>query len=461
MTGWAVAEALVLAVSADLMLGAAVATVGATTAVGAVLRRRALMPGLTWWEAAVSSAHREAADLRRARWAATLVTVAVLGLAGAVLLARSGHPPAPVVTVLLAGVSSGAAVLLAVRVCRQGPTRSVLARRGARLVASSLFVEISAATAMVVSVVVVTHTEGLSAVSLVEVAAITVTTRLAMSLTPWPGGLGVADAVLLVPLVWIGLPVHVALAAVLVWRAGSLLTATTTAIVARRTTPAPARPAAPDSADGGRILHRALFNALGLLPRCLRDSARQHLFDALFSLSADPWGYQATAYEQRKREHLLATVPGDAATVLEVGCADGHNLEALARRYPHMRIVGTDVSPAAVGIAADRTWVLGTVTVLTSEEFRRDPDVASDGIDCVILSEVLYYLGTERATREALAPVRERMNPGCRVVLVHGCSDAPALHARAMRALDVTARRQVQVDDPERPFTVATGQWIR
>lgn len=458
MSSWAVAEAVVLAVRSDLMLGAAVATVGATTAVGATLRRRALVPGLTWREAAFSSAHREAVDLRRARWAATLVTAAVLGLAGAGLLARSGHSPAPAVTVLLAGACSAAAVALAVRVCRQGPTRSVLARRGVRLVASSLFVEISAATAMVVSVVVVTHTEGLSAVSVVEVAAITVTTRLAMSLTPWPGGLGVADLVLLVPLVWIGLPVHVALAAVLVWRAGSLLTAATTVIVARRTTPVPGRPDSPDRADGGRLLHRALFTGLGVLPRRLRNSARRHLFDALFSLSADPWGYQATAYEQRKREHLLAAVPDDAGTILEVGCADGHNLEALARRYPHMRILGTDVSPAAARIAADRTRALGTVTVLTSEEFLRDPDAASDGIDCVILSEVLYYLGTDTATREALAPVHDRMNRGCRVVLLHGCTDAPVLHARAMRALGVVSQGEVKVEDPERPFTVATAQ---
>jgi SAM-dependent methyltransferase len=221
----------------------------------------------------------------------------------------------------------------------------------------------------------------------------------------------------------------------------------------------PGRPESPDSADTGRILHRALFTALGLLPRRLRNAARRHLFDALFSLSADPWGYQATAYEQRKREHLLAAVPDDATTVLEFGCADGHNLGALARRYPHMRILGTDVSSAAVGIAADRTLELGTVRVLTSEDFRREHAVAPDGIDCVILSEVLYYLGTENAMREALAPVRDRMTPGCRVVLLHGCTDAPALHARAMRALGVSAQSQVHVDDPERVFTVTTAQW--
>jgi uncharacterized membrane protein YbhN (UPF0104 family) len=458
MSSWAVADAVVLAVRSDLMLGAAVASVGAATAVGATLRRRALVPGLSWWEAAVSSAHPEAVDLKGARWAATLVTAAVLGLVGAGLLAGSGHPPAPAVTVLLVGAAAAAAALVAVRQCRQGPTRAVLARRGVRLMASSLFVEISAATAMVVSVAVVTHTEGLSAVSLVEVAAITVTTRLAVSLTPWPGGLGVADAVMLVPLMWIGLPIHVALAAVLVWRAGSLIAATTTVIVARRTTPAHGRPGSPDSADGGRILHRSLFAGLGLLPRRVRAFSRRLLFDALFSLSADPWGYESTAYEQRKREHLLAAVPQDATTVLEVGCADGHNLEALARRHPHMRVLGTDVSPAAVGIATDRTRALGTVTVLTSEEFPRDPAVAPDGIDCVILSEVLYYLGSEKAMREALAPVRDRMSSGCRVVLLHGCSDAPALHARAMSALGVSADSEVQIDDPERPFTVCTAR---
>lgn len=482
MSSWAVTDAVLLAARSDVMLGVAVAAVGATSIVGTTLRRRALVLGLTWGESVVAAAHDEAravaagwrlrtphpgradeptgdpdGDLSRVRLAATLAAAAALGLIGAGVLAWSGHPPAPVATVLLAAVLAAVAVRVAVLACRPAPTRAILARRGARLMASSLFVEISAATAMVVAVVVVSHTEGLSAVSLVEVAAITATTRLVLSLTPWPGGLGVADAVLLLPLMWVGLPLDVALAAVLVWRAGSLLAALAAIIVARRTEPATPQAAGPAGTDGGRLLHRALFTGLSLLPQWMRDRARRHVFDALFSLSDDPWGYQATAYEQRKRAHLLAAVPLGAHTIVEVGCADGHNLVQLAHRSPGARIWGTDVSTGAVAIARTRTAGLGNVQVMTSEEFA-SPHAAVDPIDCVILAEVLYYLGTEAAMRRSLRPVRDRMSPDCVVVLLHGCADAPLLHSRAVRALGVPVAAEQRIADPERAYLITVAR---
>lgn len=478
----AVANALLVAVRSDAMLVAALLAVTSTYVVGATIHRRALAPALHWRQAFVSAAHDEAHSVSgalrlqriagvppgalgsaedphngRARLAATLVTAAFLGLAGALALAVSGHPPAPIVALAPASAAAVAAVVTAARISRPLATRTVLARRGARLVASSLFVEVSAATAMVVTVAVVVHTAGLTAVSLVEVAAITLATRLAVSLTPWPGGLGVADATMLVPLMWIGVPLHVALAAVLIWRAGSLLAVTAAVVVARRTHMAPMPLSGPATTDGGRILHRALFGSLSLLPHGLRSTARRTVFDAVFSLSDDPWGYQEVAYERRKQGHLLAAVGSDARAVVEVGCADGHNLVALARRRPNLTIIGTDISSAAVAVAIQRTHGFPNIHIVRSDAFDDLGAEIKGRIDCVILAEVLYYLGTERSMRDALEPVRQLMSPDCKVILLHGSADATALHERAMRAMELRGVATQPVDDPERPFVVTVA----
>lgn len=486
MSSLAVADALLIAVRSDVMLGAAVLTVGGAYATGAAMRRRALDPALHWRSAFVSGAHDEAhaasgaLGFRRsnnaltsalgssdeslhftARHSATLITVAILGLVGALALALSGHPPSPIVAIGPASIAAIAAFFIAVRISRSAATRAILAQRGARLLLSSLFVEMSAATALMVSVAVVVHTAGLTAVSLVEVAAITLATRLAVSLTPWPGGLGVADAILLVPLMWIGVPFHVGLAATIIWRAGSLVAVAAALVVARYTSASPSHSFGPAATDGGRILHRALFVTLGLLPRGPRDALRRRVFDAMFALCEDPWGYRDVPYERRKRDHLLAEVGTDVRTLLEVGCADGHNLEALARLRPEMTIIGTDISSAAVAIAARRTREFGNVRVICDNESGGVAAALTEDIDCLILAEVLYYMGTDRAMRETLQPVRRLMSPDCRVILLHGSADAGMLHERALRALDLCETSSRRVEDPERPFIVTLAHGSR
>lgn len=478
----AMVDALLVAARSDVMLVAALFVVAGAYAAGATLQRQALAPAPYWRQAFVSAAHDEAKSInavlrithrpairsdasggavdshhREARLAATLVTAAALGLAGALALALSGHPPSPLVALAPASAAAIAAIITAARISRPLATRTVLARRGARVVATSLFAEVSSATAMVVTVTVVLHTAGLTAISLVEVAAITLATRLAVSLTPWPGGLGVADVTLLVPLMWIGVPLHVGLAAVAIWRAGSLLAVTAAVVVASRTRIAPPPPPGPATRDGGRLLHRALFRCLSRLPQGLRDSGRRKVFDAMFALSDDPWGYEEVAYEHRKQGHLLDAISSEARTVVEVGCADGHNLVALARRRPDLTIIGTDVSSAAVAIATRRTRLYPNVEVVRSDDCGSLRAAVERHIDCVILSEVLYYLGSERTVRDALQPVHQLMSPDCRVILLHGSTDADVLHQRAMQALELYALDHRRVDDPERPFVMTVA----
>lgn len=479
---WVITDAVLIAVRSDFMFAAATAAVAGVYAVGATINRKAMEPALPWRKAVVGGAQDEVRvmgnsirhpwktttpdqragqdenrPVHKARLAVTLVTVSVLGLAGALALTLSGHPPTPIMSMAPVIIAASLAIVVALQISQQLITRSILISRSARLIASSLFVEVSAATAMVVAVSVVVHTAGLTAISLVEVVAITLATRLAVVLTPWPGGLVIADAVFLIPLIWIGVPFHVGLAAVLIWRAGSLLAVSAALVTAAFTEFLPSRSRETFEGESGRLAHRALFRFLSVMPIGIRDVIRSKVFDSMFSLSDDPWGYQQSAYEHRKRQSLVSAVSEESRLIVEVGCADGHNVVALAEQFPKATIIGLDVSAAAVAIATRRTQKLANVQVLNVRNVSQFETHPQGNIDCVILAEVLYYLGTERAIREALHPLRSRMSPDCRVILLHGSSDADSLHDRAVRALNLSIESNQLVEDSERPFVITVA----
>jgi ubiquinone/menaquinone biosynthesis C-methylase UbiE len=206
------------------------------------------------------------------------------------------------------------------------------------------------------------------------------------------------------------------------------------------------------------VLHRALFGAMSLMPLRVRDKARRRAFNAMFSLSDDPWGYQRLGYERRKQEFLLAEVGSTARVIVEVGCADGHNLVALARQLPASTVIGSDVSSVAVRIAAQRTRDFSNVRVIGPDAYDELPESLHDRVDCIVLAEVLYYLVGERAIHDALAPLLRIASADCRVIMLHGSADADRLHDRAARALGLRIANARRIDDAERPFTLAVAQ---
>lgn len=458
MNEWPLGEAVTLAVRSDVMLIAAITIIGSTYLLGRIAENRALAPDLPWRQALAPHITPDDRSHAGAGTATTLVVVALLGLTGALTLTLTGHTPSPLLTLGTAGIAATIAVAIAVRICGRTGPRSILAVRGGRLIASSLFAEVSAALAVVITIAVVLHTEGLTAVSIVEVVAISLATRLAVRLSPWPGGLGIADAALLIPLTWIGVPVHVGISTLIIWRAGSLLAATAAVLLARGTLHAASHSEDPAVRDQGRLMHRTVFMAISLLPARIRDAVRRTVFDALFALSQDPWDYQTSAYECRKREHLLAAVPVSATRLVEIGCAEGHNLVALARMRPAMTLIGFDISATAAALACERTADLSNIRILGPGDATSLSTHGAEGIDCVVLSEVLYYMGPWQTMRRNLDPLREVMTPDCLVVMVHGASDASTLHRRAARALDLQVIDETLVSDPTRPFVITVAR---
>lgn len=163
-------------------------------------------------------------------------------------------------------------------------------------------------------------------------------------------------------------------------------------------------------------------------------------FDAMYSDSTDPWRFDGSFYEHRKRALTLGVLGRPHyERVLEVGCATGRLTQGLARRSTSL--VGLDTSGRALAVAALRTpsgtrWLQGTA-----------PEDLPDGpFDLIVLSEVGYFMspGELLAT---LRGVRARLAPDGEIVLVHWqhpTEDIPLdgvlVHEQAHHVLDLPVR---------------------
>lgn len=137
-------------------------------------------------------------------------------------------------------------------------------------------------------------------------------------------------------------------------------------------------------------------------------------FDARFSADGDPWGTFVHRDEAVKRHAIVRALgPGPHARVLELGCGNGSNSVALARRA--LRLDACDGTPSAVRL---------TARALAGQPRGRAHHCVLPGrfprarYDAVVIAELLYYL-TPRAMRRLAADVARVLIPGGRLVLAH------------------------------------------
>jgi SAM-dependent methyltransferase len=213
----------------------------------------------------------------------------------------------------------------------------------------------------------------------------------------------------------------------------------------------------------GEAVHRAVYRAIGRLPLAARSRILGSAFDTLFRLTPDAWAYDSSPYEATKRAHLIRSIPSDAKIVLEFGCANGHNVEALARSRPGSRVVGVDVSHRAIAIARQRMQNLPNASFFCTagpqawSRLRHHAPL----VDVVVLSEVLYYLGSADAVVESLYPLRDFLHAGSSVVMAHGGRDASTLHKVAAKALSMHVTEEFMRPGDGRPYTLSTARTVR
>lgn len=394
--------------------------------------------------------------------AATLVGATALG-ASVMLLARGHSADGGTASLAIAWLILTVVAVIASwstvpdRTDVRSATREWLARRGPHLVLPTLGGETLIAAATAWAAVSMAHTAG-AMISPFEAAAAAVVARSLTLLPLPPWGVGVADASLVLTLVAIGAPASAALATAGLWRSVMIVAW----VVSRRAGPLPAASADPRP-TGSRLggwFHRWAFRSLSVLPPRLANRTRRRVFESLFRAARDPWQYGTMPYEQDKRQRLVDSVPPTSRTIVEFGCADGHNLLALGARFPGARIVGLDISPLAVEAARQRTAKLGNVTVLVANAATAAARLRALGVlsaDTVVVAEVLYYLGSPSHVRREMAELAGLLPPGGSVVLLHPAGDADNLHAAAAAALGIDGLRRQSFDHPQRPYAIDTG----
>jgi S-adenosylmethionine-diacylgycerolhomoserine-N-methlytransferase len=131
--------------------------------------------------------------------------------------------------------------------------------------------------------------------------------------------------------------------------------------------------------------------------------------------------YDATRkYFLLGRDHLIARLdPPAAGQVLELGCGTGRNLVAAARRYPHARLHGVDISGAMLETARSnitRAGLNDRIRLAQGDATRLDPALFGlQHFDRVFFS---YSLSMIPPWRQALAHGAGLVAPGGRLSLV-------------------------------------------
>lgn len=151
-----------------------------------------------------------------------------------------------------------------------------------------------------------------------------------------------------------------------------------------------------------------------------------------FGRREDPFSYATTPYETARLAAMAAALgEGPLGSTLEVGCAEGHFTEALARRAS--RVLALDIS--AVALSRARRRAPGAVFV-EADLLSWEPG-AEAPFDAIVLGDVLYYLDRAGVAAEfaALFPrIASWLKPGGRLLLAHGfAGDAELAHRRSFR----------------------------
>jgi protein-L-isoaspartate O-methyltransferase len=140
----------------------------------------------------------------------------------------------------------------------------------------------------------------------------------------------------------------------------------------------------------------------------------EEYFREMYRGSADPWSLAERWYEERKYALTLAALPARRyRRAFEPGCSVGVLSARLAGRCDEL--LSWDREAAAVEQAALRLRTCPNAHAAAGTVPGQWPDGA---YDLIVLSEVLYYLGTAELERTARAATAS-LEPGGHLVVAH------------------------------------------
>jgi hypothetical protein len=152
------------------------------------------------------------------------------------------------------------------------------------------------------------------------------------------------------------------------------------------------------------------------------NSTNRAYFEHMYRDNVDPWGFESSAYEQRKYAVTVASLPRSRyRSAYEPGCSVGVLTELLAIRCD--RLLCSDIIPTALQRAEAR---LRRKPHVWFEERSIPAQWPAGPFDLVVLSEIAYYFD-ETDLAEVLECVARSTQRGAHVVGVHwrGVTDYP------------------------------------
>lgn len=185
----------------------------------------------------------------------------------------------------------------------------------------------------------------------------------------------------------------------------------------------------------GARLHRVAWSVLGTLPFGWDQRLTAAYFERGFR-GGSPWDYDERQYEVQRLAMLGELLPTEQpARILEVGCAEGHLTTRLHTLWPTSDLHVIDVSETAIDRARIRVGSSEHVSYKVTDLRAWTEAWTGPPLDLVILTDVLYYLGSARSVRRTLQDLRRHLAPGATIVLGHAAEPATWLHPTARRAL--------------------------
>ncbi len=175
------------------------------------------------------------------------------------------------------------------------------------------------------------------------------------------------------------------------------------------------------------------------------------VFERLYAGSADPWGFETSAYERAKYADTLAALDGRRyRSGLELGCSIGVMTQALAARCD--ALLAIDISATALAHARTRCAALPGVRFVQATLPDELPALDGNSCDLLVLSELLYFLSPDDIDR-LMGGVLAASAPDAVILLVNwtGTTNTPCTGDEAAeRARACCARAGHRLSGPLR-----------
>ena len=195
------------------------------------------------------------------------------------------------------------------------------------------------------------------------------------------------------------------------------------------------------------------------MPRFNDASTARQVFEPLFVRNPDPWDYDGSDYERRKRSLLLQALPRPRYdSGLELGCANGVLSGQLSERCGEF--LGVDASATAVDLAAARLAAHPRARVREALLPQDWPLLEVGAPDLIVLSELGYYLSAAEL-RELLRHCAQDLAPGGHLVLCHWLHPVRGwqLDGEQVHRITASAGWETQFRHREKDFLLEIFTW--